>query len=85
MEILQKETSHRVVAVDSTWYLPNMKKDGFKEFLEVERIPGAVYFDIDGVKDTKSPYPHMLPDSATFNKYMSKLAWYPEERYFGCV
>lgn len=73
MEILQKETSHRVVAVDSTWYLPNMKKDGFKEFLEVERIPGAVYFDIDGVKDTKSPYPHMLPDSATFNKYMSKL------------
>lgn len=73
VELLQKETSRRVVPVDSTWYLPAWKRDGKKEFLDVERIPNAVFFDIDGVKDLESPYPHMAPDLTTFNKAMSQL------------
>lgn len=73
VDLVAKETKHRVIPVDSTWYLPNQGKDGKKEFLEVERIPNAVYFDIDGIKDTKSPYPHMVPDLETFNNGMRQL------------
>ncbi|KAL6944926.1 hypothetical protein ACO0QE_002368 [Hanseniaspora vineae] len=63
----------RVIPVDSSWYMPNMKRDGKREFLDTERLPGAVYFDIDGVKDKTSPFPHMLPDLETFNFEMGKL------------
>ncbi|SMN20561.1 similar to Saccharomyces cerevisiae YOR251C TUM1 Rhodanese domain sulfur transferase [Maudiozyma saulgeensis] len=73
VELVAKETTRRVVPVDSTWYMPNLNKDAKAEFLNVERIPHAVYFDIDEIKDTKSPYPHMVPDLDTFNKGMSKL------------
>ncbi|CUS20381.1 LAQU0S01e05336g1_1 [Lachancea quebecensis] len=72
-EKLQKEATRRVVAVDSTWYLPHLQKDAKKEFMELERLPNAVFFDIDGVKDVNSPYPHMLPDTAKFNESMSEL------------
>lgn len=73
LELLQKETSRRVIPVDSTWYLPNANRSGKQEFLNLERIPQSVYFDIDAVKDVKSPYPHMLPDLATFNESMGEL------------
>ena len=73
IDLLSRETTRRVIPVDSTWYLPNAKRDGRQEFLDVERIPNAVFFDIDTVKDTKSPYPHMLPDIDTFNAAMSTL------------
>ena len=73
VELVAKETTRRVVPVDATWYMPNLNKDAKKEFLTVERIPHAVYFDIDGIKDASSPYPHMVPDLATFNKGMSQL------------
>lgn len=59
----------RIVPVDATWYLPNAGRDGFNEF-QTERIPGAVHFDVDGIKDASSPYPHMMPDKATFDKAM---------------
>ncbi|CAB4252891.1 thiosulfate sulfurtransferase [Maudiozyma barnettii] len=73
VELVAKETTRRVVPVDSTWYMPNLNKDAKAEFKDLERIQNAVYFDIDGIKDTKSPYPHMVPDLETFNKGMSQL------------
>lgn len=73
VKLISEETKRRVIAVDSTWYLPNLKKDGKQEFLNEDRIRGAVYFDIDGIKDVSSEYPHMLPDNKTFNKGMSEL------------
>ncbi|KAL3232677.1 Thiosulfate sulfurtransferase TUM1 [Nakaseomyces bracarensis] len=63
----------RVIPVDSTWYLPNLKRDGKQEFLDVERIPGAVYFDIDEVREKSTEFPHMAPDLSTFNAGMSQL------------
>ncbi|CCD24924.1 thiosulfate sulfurtransferase NDAI_0E01080 [Naumovozyma dairenensis CBS 421] len=71
--LLQTETNSRIIPIDATWYLPNLKRDGHEEFLTQERIPRALYFDIDGIKDRESPYPHMAPSLSTFNKAMSQL------------
>ncbi len=32
----------------------------------MRRIPGAVHFDLDAIKDTNSPLPHMLPSAREF-------------------
>ncbi|EDO18344.1 hypothetical protein Kpol_1013p15 [Vanderwaltozyma polyspora DSM 70294] len=72
-ELLHKETTCRVIPVDATWFLPNLKRDGRQEFKDIERIPGSVFFDIDYIKDPNSKYTHMAPDSNTFNKSMREL------------
>jgi thiosulfate/3-mercaptopyruvate sulfurtransferase len=54
-----------IVVVDASWYLPAHGRDPHAEFAE-RRIPGAVHFDIDAVKDTKSDLPHMLPRPEAF-------------------
>src|SRR3546814_9584559 len=36
--------------VDASYYLPNEGLDGRREF-EAHHIPGAVFFDIDAIKD----------------------------------
>src|SRR3546814_8334759 len=46
--------------VDASYYLPNEGLDGRREF-EAHHIPGAVFFDIDAIKDPASALPHMLP------------------------
>jgi thiosulfate/3-mercaptopyruvate sulfurtransferase len=54
-----------IVVVDGSWYLPGMNRDPEAEYL-AGHIPGAVRFDIDTVKDTSSPLPHMLPRPEAF-------------------
>jgi thiosulfate/3-mercaptopyruvate sulfurtransferase len=54
-----------VVVVDGSWYLPTQNRDPNAEYL-AGHIPGAVRFDIDTVKDTSSPLPHMLPSPEEF-------------------
>jgi thiosulfate/3-mercaptopyruvate sulfurtransferase len=51
--------------VDGSYFLPNLKRDAGAEF-RARHIPGAVWFDIDDIKDPGNPLPHMLPDAATF-------------------
>jgi thiosulfate/3-mercaptopyruvate sulfurtransferase len=58
-------TNPDVGVVDASWYLPTMNRDGKAEFA-LRHIPGAVHFDIDGVKDASNPLPHMLPSAADF-------------------
>lgn len=55
----------RVRVVDGTYFLPNVPRDARAEF-EARHIPGAVWFDIEDVKDPGNPLPHMLPDAASF-------------------
>ena len=62
----------RVVIVDGSWYLPAMKRDGFKEY-QAAHIPGAVYFDIDEISDHGSVLPHMLPPPEAFALHMRRL------------
>jgi len=54
-----------VVVVDGSWYLPVHNKDPHAEYAE-RRIPGALRFDIDTVKDTGSTLPHMMPTAEAF-------------------
>jgi thiosulfate/3-mercaptopyruvate sulfurtransferase len=64
--------SDGLAIVDASWYLPAMKRDGFKEYL-AGHIPGAVYFDIDEISDHSSRLPHMLPPPHTFELHMARL------------
>ncbi len=54
-----------VVVVDGSWYLPVHGKDPHAEYA-ARRIPGALRFDIDTVKDANSSLPHMLPRPEIF-------------------
>lgn len=54
-----------IVVVDASWYLPAQKRDGAAEYAQ-RRIPGAVHFDVDKIKDTRSSLPHMLPSAPEF-------------------
>jgi thiosulfate/3-mercaptopyruvate sulfurtransferase len=60
------------VIVDGSWYLPAMKRDGFKEY-QAAHIPGAVFFDIDEIADHGSGLPHMLPPAEAFALHMRRL------------
>jgi thiosulfate/3-mercaptopyruvate sulfurtransferase len=57
--------SNTLRVVDGSWYLPMMNRKPAEEFL-AGHIPGAVHFDIDTVRDTASPLPHMLPSADVF-------------------
>lgn len=58
--------------VDATYYLPNEEGNARAEY-EAEHIPGAVFFDIDAIKDPKSPLPHMLPPPEIFSSKVRHL------------
>ena len=61
-----------VIILDCSWHLPNTNRSGTQEFLK-ERIPKAVFFDIDEICDKKSSYPHMIPDENYFSQKVSEL------------
>ncbi|XP_072444729.1 3-mercaptopyruvate sulfurtransferase-like isoform X1 [Chiloscyllium punctatum] len=58
--------------LDSSWYLPEMQRDGRKEFKE-KHIPGATFFDLDECRDRSSPYEHMVPGQELFSRYLANL------------
>ena len=62
----------RVRVVDGTWHMPQLQRDPRREFEEVH-IPGAVFFDIDGIADRSTSLPHMLPSAAQFASQVGEL------------
>ncbi|WIY51933.1 3-mercaptopyruvate sulfurtransferase [Devosia sp. YIM 151766] len=61
-----------LVVVDASWHLPNASRNAQAEYL-AGHIPGAVFFDIDGIADTASSLPHMLPAPADFARAVGAL------------
>jgi thiosulfate/3-mercaptopyruvate sulfurtransferase len=61
-----------VRVVDASWYMPDEKRQPAKEF-ETGHIPGAVFFDIDGISDHTTDLPHMLPTPGEFSKAAGAL------------
>lgn len=61
-----------VRVVDASWYMPDEKREPAKEF-EAGHIPGAVFFDIDGISDHTTDLPHMMPTPGEFSKAVGAL------------
>ncbi|MEO1537234.1 MAG: 3-mercaptopyruvate sulfurtransferase [Pseudomonadota bacterium] len=55
--------------IDASWYLSDMNRDGRAEY-DKAHIPGARFFDIDEISDTRSALPHMVPP---VEKFMSRM------------
>jgi thiosulfate/3-mercaptopyruvate sulfurtransferase len=58
--------------IDATWFFPIEPFDARDEFMR-QRIPGAIFFDIDDVADEKSPLPHMLAPPEKFASRIRKM------------
>lgn len=67
-------TAPDVRVVDATWFVPWVKNETTaREAWKREHIPRSVFFDIDDIADTDSPYPHMMPDAVKFSSRVRKL------------
>ena len=64
--------SNSVRVVDASWYMPDEMRQPAKEF-EAGHIPGAVFFDIDGIADHTTDLPHMMPVPGEFSKAVGAL------------
>src|SRR5690606_352843 len=51
--------------VDASWHLPGADRDARAEYA-AGHIPGARFFDIDAIADTRSGLPHMAPPPEVF-------------------
>ncbi len=72
--LLENLSAPDVRVIDATWVPPFLvgRKSG-KEMHQEEHIEGAVFFDIDDIKDPESDLPHMLPTSILFSSKVRKL------------
>ncbi|ONK74447.1 uncharacterized protein A4U43_C03F6340 [Asparagus officinalis] len=61
-----------VKILDASWYMPNEQRNPFQEY-QVAHIPGALFFDVDGISDRSSNLPHMLPSEEAFAAAVSAL------------
>jgi len=61
-----------LVVVDGSWHMPNAARNAQAEYLD-GHIPGAVFFDIDGIADTDTDLPHMLPSPHDFARMVGAL------------
>lgn len=61
-----------VKIVDGSFAMPGSGVDPAAAFAQ-ERIPGAVFFDIDAIADKDTPLPHMLPTPEAFSAAASAL------------
>ncbi|XP_039114578.1 thiosulfate/3-mercaptopyruvate sulfurtransferase 2 isoform X1 [Dioscorea cayenensis subsp. rotundata] len=61
-----------VKVLDASWYMPGEQRNPFQEY-QVAHIPGALFFDVDGISDRTSNLPHMLPSEEAFAAAVSAL------------
>lgn len=64
---------------DVTYFMAATGRNAREEFKN-GHIPGAVFFDIDTIKDPDNPLPHMVPDPESFAAAMSALGIGDEHR-----
>ncbi|CAI9787838.1 unnamed protein product [Fraxinus pennsylvanica] len=61
-----------VKVLDASWYMPDEQRNPVQEY-QVAHIPGALFFDVDGISDRISNLPHMLPSEGAFAAAVSAL------------
>lgn len=62
----------KLIIIDGSYYLSTMNRDAAAEYAAA-RIPGAVHFEIDAIKDKTSTLPHMLPGPGQFAEQVGAL------------
>ena len=62
----------KVKIIDSSWHMPQTQRNGFEEYCK-EHIPNAIFFDLDKNSKLDTDLPHMLTDSLSWEKIMSKM------------
>jgi len=65
-------TDPKVAVIDASWFLPAANRKPHEEYL-AGHIPGAVFFDIDGIADKSTDLPHMLLEPAEFARQVGAL------------
>ncbi|CAN1157869.1 Thiosulfate/3-mercaptopyruvate sulfurtransferase 1, mitochondrial [Linum perenne] len=58
--------------LDASWYMPDEQRNPIQEY-QVAHIPGALFFDVDGIADQTTNLPHMLPKEEAFAAAVSAL------------
>lgn len=58
--------------LDASWFLPDAGRDGRAEY-EAAHIPGARFFDLDEITDSRSTLPHMAPPPEKFISRMRAM------------
>ncbi|KAK4715107.1 hypothetical protein R3W88_021014 [Solanum pinnatisectum] len=61
-----------IKVLDASWYMPNEQRNPLQEY-QVAHIPGALFFDVDGISDRTTNLPHMLPSEEAFAAAVSAL------------
>jgi thiosulfate/3-mercaptopyruvate sulfurtransferase len=69
----------RLRIVDGSFHLPNSGGDPRSEYAS-GHIPGAAFFDIDGICDRTNELPHMLPSAEVFGREMEALGVGDDDR-----
>tara|TARA_B100000427_G_scaffold276161_1_gene244949 strand:- start:204 stop:536 length:333 start_codon:yes stop_codon:yes gene_type:complete len=67
-----KNNINNIKIIDCSWHMPNVKRDGYKEYLE-EHIENALFFDLDKNSNQMTDLPHMLTSIGDWEKIVSKL------------
>ena len=62
----------RVKIIDSSWHMPQAKRDGFEEYKEIH-LPNAIFFDLDKNSKKESHLPHMLVNKQEWEKIVSNM------------
>jgi thiosulfate/3-mercaptopyruvate sulfurtransferase len=65
--------------VDASWFMPASGRNGRDEYLRAH-IPGARFLDIDAVRDSSNPAPHMLPSADAFARAMEEIGISSDDR-----
>ncbi len=71
-ELARELAAPDFVILDASWHMPGEGRDAHAEYL-AEHIPGALFFDIDEIADTRSDLPHMLPSPEKFSSRMRSM------------
>ena len=70
--LAQRLDAPDIVIIDASYYLPDAGRNGAREYDE-QRIPGAVFFDIDEISDDTSSLPHTMPPAEKFSSRMRNM------------
>ncbi|PKP69158.1 MAG: 3-mercaptopyruvate sulfurtransferase [Alphaproteobacteria bacterium HGW-Alphaproteobacteria-4] len=58
--------------LDASWFMPDSGRNARAEY-EAAHVPGARFFDIDDIADTRSTLPHMAPPAEMFISRMRAM------------